>query len=146
MLEKYHIEGETGSRLIDGRIDLTQGNKTLEQLRQDFYEKWDNNFVTAFPLLQEGESQEQLLEKREIYQRAHTEIYSLSSYSTGKDIRAAQRHIIFMREAKLAGFQIEATVAIDTSKPWYRRILRREPRRTEVTYVLIAPPRPAPKS
>jgi hypothetical protein len=145
MPEKYQIQVTPGHTIIDGRINLSEGDKTLEQLRKDFYQKWDNNLVTAFPLLQEGESQEQVLEKSEVYQRPHAEIYTVSVHPTHPDVSQRLRHVAFMHEAKLAGFQIETVVAIDTSRPWYRRLLRQEPRRTEVTFVLIAPPRQAPK-
>lgn len=84
MTEEYNIIGSVENWTVDGRIDLREGNKTLEELRHEFYKNWDNDQVTAFPLLQPGESQEQLLEKREIYQRPHAEIYTVRDHPTNR--------------------------------------------------------------
>ncbi len=149
MSEEYDIVSFNGTRIIDGWIELAKGNKTLEQLQGEFRRKWGRYLLTAFPLLREGESQEQLLERGELYQRPHVELYTVAS--TYQDVRpkisaeANISHITFMEDAKLAGFRIEAVTSIDMSAPLYRRILRREPRRTEHTFVLITPPRQAPQ-
>jgi len=150
MPEKYHIEDLSNLKLVDDRIQLREGEKTPEQLRQQFYEKWEDSYVNAFPLLQEGESQAQLLEKHELYQRPHAEIYSVTVEAPRinrewNGITTDTSHIGFMIDAKTAGFRIENVIAVDTSPPWFRRVLRRMPRETTVTFVLIAPPRQVPK-
>ncbi len=148
MSEEYDIVSFNGAKLIDNWIELAEGNKTLEQQQGEFRRKWGRYLLTAFPLLREGESQEQLLERGELYQRPHVEFYTVAS--TFQDLIKSEentniRHITFMKDAKLAGFQIETVTSIDTSAAWYRRILRREPRQTEYTFVLITPPRQTPQ-
>src|SRR5436309_61706 len=127
MSERYHIIDMLGSLKVDRWVFLSRDekNKTPAQLRAEFRDKWRDNLITAFPLLQEGETQQQLIEKGELYQRSHAEFYTVTFDPTNHNENST--HTGFLREAKLAGLQIETAVAIDTSKPWYRRILRREP-------------------
>jgi hypothetical protein len=143
-MAKYRVEDVGGGVLVDKRIFLREkwNGKTPEQLRQEFYQSWEDQLVGVFPLTNEGETSLQLLERRELYERPHAEIYSLH-VKTGRTFDTT--HVKFMEEAKLAGLHIETVVAMDTSSPWYRRILRREPQITTFTFVLIAPPHSAPQ-
>jgi hypothetical protein len=138
-MEQYRIDDMLGSLTIDKWVFLgnDEKEKTREQFREEFKKKWGDNLVTAFPIPQEGETMQELVEKRELYQRSHVELYCVQFNPHGDSERVMQ----FTGDAKCAGLQIEAAIPIDTSKPWYRRILRREPREISVNFVIIAPPR-----
>src|SRR2546423_5835586 len=85
MTEKRHdIEDILTHTLFDTRVSIEKSGKTLEQMRQEFFEKWKYDLVDVHPLVREGESQKQLVEKGEVYQRPHAEIYDVEVNPTDK--------------------------------------------------------------
>src|SRR5436305_2276140 len=97
---EYHVKEMLGSFKVDGRIflDARDNQKTPEQLREEFHQKWRIHLFHAFPILQEGETQKQVLESGELYQRPHTEIYFLrvrdGTYRERRSIEARPGEIL----------------------------------------------------
>lgn len=145
MPEQYEIRNMLGSLTIDNWVFLSRDEKekTREEFREEFKKKWRPHLVSASPLLQDGETMQELVEKGELYQRPHVELYAVRINPNNWH---ENKVLGFMGDAKQAGLHIESAVPIDTSEPWYRRILRQQPREITVNFVVIAPPQSAPPS
>src|SRR2546421_12652053 len=143
MSNEYEPEYEPEEHFLDNWIgtiihDKSIENKTPEQLREKFREKW--GLIIAILRLQEGETPRDLIDKGALYDRPVREIYNVvADYPDVRErkqekmIEAGARdrvteHIHFVEEALIAGYRIEAVIPRDESSPLYRRILRAEPR------------------